>query len=445
MFKLRVKSKIDLFIKTHPIRFFMPGHKGKRAKDFKNAFKLDVTEIDYLNIPLCVNSAEKDIAKIYSAPFCRILSTGATGGIFSIMHAVKDRGKKLIINRSAHKSVYNALTLFGIEPITVGGVDEDGLPSIITAEETELALIKNPDAIGVFYTYPDYYGRVFDIEKIASVVKKHDKLLLIDNAHGAHIKFVDSDKYAGKYADLWVDGAHKTLYTLSQGALVFCKEEFIDALSYAVDMLSTTSPNYAIVSSVEYGVKEINQKFNSGKDKTIEKIAKLKEKIEKIGLKILSAIDPYKLCIDFSLSGIDAIKAEKGLRKYKIYPEMNDGKRILFMFSSFNTKKEFRVLFKALIKTLELKEKIELEKSLSLIPERKMEYLKAKSSQSKTILLKDASGEVSAVDFGIFPPCYPLVLAGEEISEKVISTMLSSPQTFGVKDGKIKVVIKNER
>ncbi len=439
--KLHIKEAIDAYAKLKPIRFHMPGHKAdKRFLKVFPGFKGDVTEIDFLKIETAVKKAEEDVARIYGANFVRILSSGATCGIFSMLLAVKDCGKKIIINRTAHKSVYNALTVLDIEPVVVGSGFINGLSEILTAEETEKALIENPDAIGVFYTYPDYYGRVFDIEKISKIVKKYGKLLLIDNAHGTHYNFLNPTLYAGRYADLWVDGAHKTLSTINQGAIVGAKtEELFLKLDSAVNVFMTTSPCYPILASVEYGVKY------QQKAKENDNLKNLKAQVEEIGFKILDTDDFYKLSIDFFSSGISALSAEKILAEFKIYPEMNDGKRIVFMFSARTRKGEIKKFIKAL-KCVEVKaEKTQLMKEILFdAPERKIPYLVAKQSLFEEVLLKDAVGRISAVDVGLFPPCYPLILAGEEINEQTIIKLSSANNTFGLSNGKIKV-IKDER
>jgi len=446
--KLHIKEAIEAYAKINPVRLHMPGHKGE--KQFSKLFPMaveDVTEIDFLQIEKAVKNAEEDVAKIYNADFCRLLSAGATCGIFAMLYAVKDFGKKIIINRSAHKSVYNALTVLGIRPIVLGSEKEDGLESLMSAEETEKALIKNPDAIGVFYTYPDYYGRVFDIEKVAEVVRKYGKLLLIDNAHGTHYNFINPSDYAGNYASMWVDGAHKTLSSINQGAIVFSNDKSLsEKLSSAVDVFMTTSPSYPILASVEYGVKH-QQELKEGliKNKVKESVEQIKNCLDELGIEYLKTNDIYKLSVDFFGSGLSAFGAEKVLSEFNIYPEMNDGRRIVFMFSARTEKREFSILEEAFRK---IKETCAIFVNTKIeevpLPKRKLSYLNAKKNEGEWIDIIDAEGRVSACDFGIFPPCYPLVLSGEVINKEVIERIRISKNTFGLLDGKVKV-IKNER
>ena len=41
---------------------------------------------------------------------------------------------------------------------------------------------------------------------------------------------------------------------------------------------------------------------------------------------------------------------------------------------------------------------------------------------------------------GVTPPCLPVVIAGEMISEQAVNVLLKAHSTFGIVDGKIKVV-----
>jgi arginine/lysine/ornithine decarboxylase len=45
-----------------------------------------------------------------------------------------------------------------------------------------------------------------------------------------------------------------------------------------------------------------------------------------------------------------------------------------------------------------------------------------------------------AENAGITPPCLPIIIAGEMISEGAVELLSKARQTFGIIDGKIKVV-----
>ena len=45
-----------------------------------------------------------------------------------------------------------------------------------------------------------------------------------------------------------------------------------------------------------------------------------------------------------------------------------------------------------------------------------------------------------AENVGVTPPCLPVIVAGEIISERAVQVLKSSRNTFGIVNGKIKVV-----
>ena len=101
-----------------------------------------------------------------------------------MLFAVAHKGKKIIVNRNAHKSVFNACEVMKIEPVVLNQNVIEGVMVPPSADDVEKTLEEHPDAIGVLLTYPDYYGVAFDLKKVAEAVKRAKKVLLIDGAHG---------------------------------------------------------------------------------------------------------------------------------------------------------------------------------------------------------------------------------------------------------------------
>ncbi len=430
---LKIYSAIRSYAKKRTARLSMPGHKGEHPL-YKKFSKLDFTEIDGLDIFSAVESAEKDLGNILGASLCKILSSGATSGILAMIGAVKDFGDKIIIHRSSHKSVYSALKLFNLEPIILGKASVNGFSKRPSTSEIEGALKNNPTAIGVVLNGVDYFGDAIDLKEISKITKKYGKLLLVDNAHGAHLFL--KDYYAGKYADVWVDSAHKVLPTINQGAVICAKNELGGAVNSALNLILTTSPCYPILASVEYGVKFLN----SNSDlfiKTEEKVKNLALKLNKKGVKTKIFKDGLKLNVMLKESGIDKDHLEAYLKDKKIDAELVSSFVALFMFSPFSKKSDYSRLLKALIgiekKELTVKEPAEIE------TERKAPYLQSNYKEGEYVELERAIGEISGVDAGLFPPCMPIITAGEVINEEV-AKVLKEKNVFGLKDGKIKII-----
>ena len=423
----------------------MPGHKGYRKGNYgflKSVYPVDITELsfsDNLAAPTgIIKSAEDDIARLCSCNRAHILTGGSTLGVLAMVCAVKNRGKKLIISKSSHKSVYNALKLFNIEPVFLQEDLSCGLPSPNYLNANIVENCDN-DVIGALLTSPDYFGRVSDLQYFASNLKKQGKLLLVDGAHGGHFARTFNNGYPAKYADIWVDGAHKTLNTLTQGALLLVNnEELEDEVENALNIFSTSSPNYIIMASVENGVKDLFE-LSEKRLNAFENNKKIIENsILDRGFSLLKCDDQFKITVDFCAK-VNGIKAQEEFEKQNIFVELACDRFMLLMLSPYITKVQALKVAKA-FKGLKLQMGSEHFGTLFIELERKLSYINAINAQSELIDLRECAGRICAENAGIFPPCYPVITAGEVFDNRVIDQLLHNKSTFGVFDKQVKVV-----
>src|SRR3989344_3890381 len=91
-----------------------------------------------------------------------------------------------------------------------------------TPEQIERAIIQFPEAKAVFVTSPTYNGVTADLVKISEIVHRYGKVLLVDEAHGPHLKFhEDLPISAVEAGGRPLGGAHhKILSAPSQGAVL---------------------------------------------------------------------------------------------------------------------------------------------------------------------------------------------------------------------------------
>jgi arginine/lysine/ornithine decarboxylase len=272
-------------------------------------------------------------------------------------------------------------------------------------------------ADALFFTSPDYYGNIADWEEINKYCKEHNKLLLVDGAHGGHLHF-DKTKHASRYADLWVDGVHKSLPAFTQGAVVSAKDKkTAQALAMAVDVFRTTSPSYPIMASVEYAIKYPR---NEALEQAVQAF--------QTHPRIHQNEDWTKLCVHF---GKHAFEVEKQLESKGVYAEFCDGNVLMFYLSPATTMQDFEAL-KGLLCDLFAQYPLQDEP----IPAPQVSTVK---KETEWVDLDKSQGRVCAGLCGLFPPCTPLFHIGEIIGEEKIRKLQTANNVFGLLNGKISV------
>lgn len=425
----------------------MPGHKAHG--DFKAKFpiaNMDVTELswsDNLHSPDgVIAAAQRDIAEILGANKSYITTDGSSSGVYAMAYCASKFGNKIIVFRNSHQSVWNACKLFGLEPLIVQGKERDGVLQPPDAETIEKLISNDANISGILATSPDYYGNIAPLARYSDVVKKFNRLLFVDEAHGAHLAFGDRKGYAGQYADMWVDGAHKSLFTLTQGSIVNVNNEaLIHLAEEALSMFRTTSPSYPIMASVEFGVKYL---ANNSKILYRAKTAVEQFKNSSPEFTFYPSDDWTKLLIDFKPFASSPDKVAALLEKKGLYPEFSDGRYILFYLSPATEAAELALLKKRLTAALSNKKIKNTYKEKPPVPEgdRSYSFQYALRKQNEWIDLDDAVGRMCAKNAGIAPPCIPVVVSGEMITLAAIKALSREGHTFGLRDGKICVVKK---
>ena len=391
--------------KAH-LSFHTPGHKNGAW---------DITELsfsDNLSSPNgCILEAEKDIARILRAKKSFILTDGSTSGVLSMLYAVKSLGASTVaVDIRSHKSVFNGCKLLGLTPLIY---ENEGGMYAFTDVFTQADVL--------FFTSPNYYGKIPPLKDIRDFCDKNGKWLLIDGAHGGHLHF-DKEKYAGSYADLWVDGVHKSLPAFTQGAVVSARTEALaEKLKEGVDIFRTTSPSYPIMASVEYAVKY-------PRAEELERAAWALQS----HARILNNDDWTKICAQF---GEASFSVQKLLEEKGIFAEFCDGEYVVFYLSPATTIEEMERLKSALFPLFEI---------YPYAPKKVRQRILAplvsfKEDETEWVEIEKSAGKICALDCGLFPPCTPLLCKGERVTKEKIDLLQKADNLFGVREGKMLV------
>jgi lysine decarboxylase len=269
---MSVTTSIHDFLLGHAekdaVSFHMPGHKGSRLyrrfgyQEFLNRIMdCDVTEIagadNLFQTEGIIKKVQDRYAKLYDCKKSYILINGTSGGNIASILASVNKGKQLIMARNCHKSVFNALTLGGVRPVYAYPemIEEYGISGAVSPVEIERLIRENPDAEAVIVTSPNYYGVCSDVKAIAEIAHRWGKVLIVDEAHGAHLHFSDAlpPSAVQSGADIVVNSTHKTLASFTQSAALHFNTDLVDQyiLEDKLQCIQSTSPSYILMASMD--------------------------------------------------------------------------------------------------------------------------------------------------------------------------------------------------
>ncbi len=243
-----------------PVRLHMPGHKGHARLLCEDR---DITEIpgadSLYEADGIIRESEANASTLFGCP--TFYSTGGSSQciramLFLALQHATHAGKPfcLLAARNVHKTFLSAAALLRAE---VKWLFDDA-PSYLSAAPSPEAVaeaIERTHPAALYLTSPDYLGTCIDLAPIAAACHAHGVLLLVDNAHGAYLRFLTPSRHPIDLgADLCCDSAHKTLSALTGAAylhvspaLAVLSHEAKDALA----LFGSTSPSYLILQSLD--------------------------------------------------------------------------------------------------------------------------------------------------------------------------------------------------
>ena len=353
-----MKTPICDFVRDYAqgdnIRLHMPGHKGKALLGME---ALDITEIDgadsLYEASGIIQKSEENAGKLFGCP--TFYSTeGSSQCIRAMLYlavlSAKQQGKRPVIaaGRNAHKTFLTGAALLDVDVRWL--YPENGgsyLSCNLTPEEVE-AVLEQEHPTAVYLTSPDYLGNLADIGAIAQVCHRHGALLLVDNAHGAYLKFLYPSQHPMDLgADLCCDSAHKTLPVLTGGAYLHCKAEFRDWAKNALALFGSTSPSYLIMQSLD----RANPYLASLTDRLIAfvpRVNAVKETLSRHGY-LLYGQEPLKITISAKPYGYTGQELAEILLKRHIVSEFADPDFLVLMLTPENSQRELDALTESLL------------------------------------------------------------------------------------------------
>ena len=306
---------------------------------------------------------------------------------------------------------------------------------------------------GVYITSPDYLGGVQDIAALAGVCKDFGVPLLVDNAHGAYLRFLPQ---GGQHpialgAAMCCDSAHKTLPVVTGGAYLHLAHDAPvqdeAAVRGALALFGSTSPSYLILQSLDACNAVLAGDYPRRLAQCCAALEGLRSSLNKtaaarqcpLPLAVAGAQqEPMKLTLDAAALGCTGTALAEALRRAQMECEYADPRYVVLMFTPENPPQDYTRLQTA------------LEQLLAAVPaglprpeNRAGEFaaLQQQAVQRCTIRqavlgaqvrvpVHKALGRVCAMPTVSCPPAIPVAVSGEEITPAAIALM----QRYGIEE-----------
>ena len=420
--KIPICDYVNQYAASEPLRLHMPGHKGRGPLGVE---ELDITEVSgadsLYEADGIIRESEQNASALFGCP--TFYSTEGSSQCIRAMVLLamqwaqrQGRVPRIAAARNVHKAFLTAAAMLDTDVLWLYGAQQDGYLSCrLTAPALEEAFKK--DALtAVYITSPDYLGNVADVAALAAVCHAHNALLLVDNAHGAYLRFLGQHPME-LGADLCCDSAHKTLPVLTGGAYLHTSAALAAGAKEAMALFGSTSPSYLILQSLD-ACNAYLENYGEKLCAFLPAVEELRQALTAHGY-VLYGCEPLKLTLlakayGYTGTELAALLAEKG-----IVCEFADPDYLVLMLTCETGKDGVERLKNALLS-------IPAGPSVLSAPPRfhactrVCSIRRAMLSAGRKVPVEEAAGCVLASPSVGCPPAVPIVVCGERIDEKAV-------------------------
>ena len=432
-------------------RLHMPGHKGQSLLGCE---PWDITEIrgadELYEAEGIIAQSEANATRLFGTAHTYYSTEGSSQCIRAMlclaMQGAPRTGKRpvLLAARNAHKALLYAAALldFDIRWLWPAPEDTGALCSCpVTVQALSAALEElagqGRTPFGVYLTSPDYLGGVQDIPAMAAVCRAQGVPLLVDNAHGAYLRFLPQNCHPiAQGAAMCCDSAHKTLPVVTGGAYLHLAHDAPvqdeAAVRGALALFGSTSPSYLILQSLDACNAVLAGDYPRRLAQCCAALEGLRRSLNKaaaarqcpVPLAVAGAQqEPMKLTLDAAALGCTGIALAEALRRAQMECEYADPRYVVLMFTPENPAEDMARLEAALAELCARgippaeppAEHREAFCALARQAEPRLTVRQAVFAPQETIPAGSALGRVCALPTVSCPPAIPIVVSGEVI------------------------------
>ena len=413
-----------------PVRLHMPGHKGKPVLGCE---ALDLTEIPGADVLYrargVIRESEENAAALFGAARTLYSAEGSSLCIRAMLQLAQQyarlRGRRPLIaaGRNAHRVFLEGAALLDL-PIRWVGCGEELLSAQPVFSELQALFAGEEKPAAVYLTSPDYLGNEIDLRPIAALCHEHGALLLVDNAHGAYLRFLTPSRHPmDRGADLCCDSAHKTLPALTGCAYLHlsqtCPQELVPMAEQAMALFASTSPSYLLLQSLD----ALNARLAGGYPGRIRETA---ERLDACRAALAAAgwescgTEPLKLTLLPKSRGYTGEALADILAEAGFVPEFADADHLVCMLTPETEAEALRRLTELLC-ALPVRAAISERPPRRRAAEQVLTPREALLSPFETLPVERCLGRILASPCVGCPPAVPIAVCGERLDESALA------------------------
>lgn len=421
-----VADFVQRYAKAGTARLHMPGHKGRC---FLGCEPWDITEIHGADALYeaegILAESEANAAALFGSQRTCYSTEGSSQCIRAMLYlAVAASGSHTVVAaRNVHRAFVSAAALLDLEIRWLWPEESRslcGCPiSPAQLEETLHSLPEPPAA--VYLTSPDYLGGMAQIPALAQVCHQHGTLLLVDNAHGAYLRFLQPSLHPLDLgADLCCDSAHKTLPVLTGGAYLHLSPTAPAQLGplakSALGLFGSTSPSYLTLASLDLCNRYLAEGYPQRLAEAVERLAELRERLTAAGWRVEPS-DPLRVTVA-APRGVTGQELAGQLRRQGVECEYADRDFLVLMATPENTPEELAHAAAALGQCPGEANPPQLPLARG---ERACSIRQAAFAPRETVDAAHSLGRVCGLPTVGCPPAIPIAVSGERITPEALA------------------------
>lgn len=442
-----IVQALKKFVANEPQSLHVPGHKNgllsNLPSEVKRALTYDVTELsgldDFHQPEEVILEAEQLLAATYGASRSFFLVNGSTVGNLAMIYATCQKGDTVLVQRNAHKSIFHALELVGVNPVYMAPKwhTESQTAGCIELETLKQAVMSYPNAKAAIFTYPTYYGvTANDLAEQIKICHMHNIPVLVDEAHGAHLTVTEKLPASALDlgADIVVQSAHKTLPAMTMASFLHMRSTLVSEqkVNHYLRMLQSSSPSYLLLASLDDARSYVANYTEIDYVYLMEKRQQFIESVTaSTDLQIVEVNDTLKLLI--RAPGYTGFQLKEALEKMHVYVELADAKQVLIILpllrhgdnypfaDLYIRMKEALILLKDMPSNEEMSEHANFEMTAITKPEYSFEEIE--QAEKEWVPYMRTIGRIAASTIIPYPPGIPLLVGGEKITVAKLSQL----------------------